>query len=227
MNLQHLILLLQINGGTFPSGGFSQSFGLETYVSLGKIRNGEQFSEFLHMYIDAVVARSECPIALEAMKLTPAWRVEEIRSLEDLSLAAKLTRESRLAALRSGKAFLRIVSSICKDTRIQGLYQDWAREGMSYSVAYGLFCGSMGIRREDAAAAFIFNTANALVQSAIKLVPLGNVEGQQILAYAASAMEKAVILACDLEIGDVTNFAPGLDIAGMDHETLSVRLFMT
>ena len=47
MNSQQLFRLLQLNGGTFPTGGFSQSWGLETYVSEGTVQDAATFRAFL------------------------------------------------------------------------------------------------------------------------------------------------------------------------------------
>ena len=43
----NIFYLMQLAGGTFPSGGFSQSWGLETYVSEGKICDSSTFGDFL------------------------------------------------------------------------------------------------------------------------------------------------------------------------------------
>ena len=48
----NIFYLMQLAGGTFPSGGFSQSWGLETYVSEGKICDSSTFSNFLEVYLE-------------------------------------------------------------------------------------------------------------------------------------------------------------------------------
>lgn len=227
MDNRTLFSLMQLNGGTFPSGSFSQSWGLETYVADGGVKNAEQFSAFLTMYIDSVLARCEGPIAFEAIRLSKEWRLPDLIELEELSVAVKLTKESRAASLRSGKAFLRIVSSIFQDEKIAQIAGGFGEDGMSYPVAYGVLCGRIGIDAEEAVAAFLFNAAGALVQSAVKLVPLGNIEGQRALLAAGAALERAVKTGMETGADRITNFAPGLDIASMAHETLPVRLFMT
>ena len=70
MSKSKLYNLLQLNGGTFPSGGFSQSWGLETYVYLGRVNNAETFKEFMETYLISCIGKCEGPIACEAYELT-------------------------------------------------------------------------------------------------------------------------------------------------------------
>ena len=51
MNDKQLFYLMQIAGGTFPSGGFSQSWGLETYVANGKVSDEASFKRFMETYL--------------------------------------------------------------------------------------------------------------------------------------------------------------------------------
>ena len=46
-----LFYLMQMAGGTFPSGGFSQSWGLETYVADGTVSDSTSFKEFATSYL--------------------------------------------------------------------------------------------------------------------------------------------------------------------------------
>ena len=61
-NKNQLFYLMQIAGGTFPSGGFSQSWGLETYVSCGKVADEQSFVEFAETYLESTLALCEGPI---------------------------------------------------------------------------------------------------------------------------------------------------------------------
>lgn len=222
-----LFYLMQLAGGTFPSGGFSQSWGLETYVAQGKVTDGETFKDFLRTYLESTVSCCEGPILCEAYRLQKDWQQEKIIELEELSCAVKVTRESREAALRMGKAFLRIMADILDDEQIQSLQKLSRGKNMTYPVIYGLVCGKLGLNLEETVEAFVFSTVNALVQSAVKLIPLGNTQAQKILLEVQPLMEKAAEDSIKLPIDDISNFCPGLDLAGIIHETLPVRLYMS
>ena len=73
----------------------------------------------------------------------------------------------------------------------------------------------------------MFSTVNGLVQCAVKLVPLGNTQAQQVMQQLYPAMESAVKGSMSVEIDDISNFCPGLDIASINHEFLTTRLYMS
>lgn len=218
---------MQLCGGVFPSGGFSQSWGLETYAAEGKINNDKGLLELLKVYLESTISRCEGPILCAAYEMAEAWEEEKILQLEEMSCAVKVTKESREATLRMGKAFLRIMADILDDEEVSGLRKLCGPKGISYPVAYGLICSRLGLELPASVEAFVFSTVNGLVQSAVKLIPLGNTQAQKILLDIQPAMEQAAADSLELPFAEISNFSPGLDIASIIHETLPVRLYMS
>ena len=66
MSKKKFYALMQMNGGTFPTGGFSQSWGLETYVAEGKVYDSDTFEKFLDVYLDSCIGRCEGPVLIRA-----------------------------------------------------------------------------------------------------------------------------------------------------------------
>lgn len=227
MNNFNIFNMLQFAGGTFPGGGFSQSWGLETYVEKGVVKDIQTLNEFLLTYTDSILAKSEGPIVVSVMDFYRNDDHEKIKELEALSVASKLTKESREASLRMGNAFMRISSNSLNDKNITETYNKFKENGITYSVAYGLVMENLGVSGEEALSAYIFNSVNAVVQSAVKLIPLGNSEAQAAIIKMQSTMDRAVDTALSLPYSEIITFCPGLDIAGMEHEILPVRLYMT
>lgn len=224
---RELFYLMQLAGGTFPSGGFSQSWGLETYVAEGKVADADTFRAFLKTYLSSTISCCEGPILCEAVRLAQEWRQEKIAELEELSCAVKVTKESRESSLRMGKAFLRIMADILKDEEVSRLRAFCSGQGMTYPVIYGLICGRLGLPEEASVQAFVFSTVNALVQSAVKLIPLGNTQAQKILLQMQPEMQQCSEISMKKPLEEISNFCPGLDIASIRHESLPVRLYMS
>lgn len=227
INNNQLFYLLQIAGGTFPSGGFSQSWGLETYVAQGKVSDDKSFIEFTETYLESTIAKCEGPIMHEAYMLSVKQEDTKLEELEELSCALKVTKESRESSIRMGKAFMRIMSEILEDEHLKKIKKMWGTEGISYPVIYGAVCGKLGLDIKESMDAFVFSTVNALVQSAVKLIPLGNTQAQQVLLSLYPKMEKASEESLEVAIEDISNFCPGMDIAGIIHEYLPTRLYMS
>lgn len=225
MDKKGLFNILQFAGGTFPGGGFSQSWGLETYVEKGIVTDSDSLNEFLTVYVDTVLAKSEVPVMIAAMKaFSGSGRLDK---LEELSVASKLTKESRESTLRMGNAFMRISADSLSDERISHIFSGYKKSGISYPVAFGIVMEHLNMSNEDAAGAYIFSGVNAVVQSAVKLIPLGNTEAQAVIHKLQNKMDAAIGMALSINAEDIITFSPGLDIAGMKHETLPVRLYMT
>lgn len=226
-NDNHLLYLMQFAGGTFPSGGFSQSWGLETYVSQGKVKDEETFMEFAEVYMETTVSACEGPLVAESHRLAQCRDIEKIKELEELSRAVKVTREGRESSIRMGKAFMRITSDIIDDECLSEIRNLYGSGSISYPVIYGLVCGRLGLDVKESVEAFVFSTMNALVQSAVKLIPLGNTQAQGALLKLYPAMEESVMKSLETPVDEISNFCPGLDISGILHEYLPTRLYMS
>lgn len=222
-----LFYLMQMAGGTFPSGGFSQSWGLETYVSQGLVTDDRTFIEFTTTYLESTITRCEGPLMREAYELAKADDMDAIKELEELSVAVKVTKESRESSLRMGKAFRRIMAEVVDDDFLTRLKKLSGMEGITYPVVYGAVCGRLGLDVEEAMKAFVFSTVNALVQSAVKLIPLGNTQAQQVLTELYPVMETTADESLKVPLDEISNFCPGLDIASINHEFLTTRLYMS
>lgn len=248
MNSQQLFRLLQLNGGTFPTGGFSQSWGLETYVSEGTVQDAATFRAFLEVYLMSSIGKCEGPIICRAYELTGQLRggvsetesapvdqaaanqaeaAAQLRQLEQLSCAVKVTKESREAGLRMGRAFGRVIEPLLDSRDVMLLREVFGGLGISYPVLYGCVCRLLDIDLEEGLASYVFSTANTLTQSALKLIPLGNVEAQSVLFEMEGVMDQVCRLAEATGIENITNFCPGIDIASLRHEELPVRLYMS
>lgn len=221
------ILSLMLAGGTFPTGGFSQSYGLETYVENEVITNRIQFEEFLNSYVSSILAKSEGPYFCEAYRLASECVFEQIPALNQELSAMKLTRELRDSSHRTGKSFMRIVTSIIDDSVLKEFYSSTKSEGINYSVAFAVTAARLNISLQDALEDFFYTEINNLVQAALKLIPLGNVEAQSILLKSIETIDKVVQISIGMDIEDVDNFCPGIEIASIKHETLRTRLYMS
>lgn len=226
MNWQ-LFDLMQIAGGTFPSGAFSQSWGLETYIYEKRIRDAKSVSDFLETYLESNIGKCEGPIVRRAFELAEPLDEDSISELENLSIAVKLTKESREANMRMGKAIMRVMKEVLPGPQLMALKTALGGNSISYPVAYGAICRYMGADAAGTLQGFVFSTLNALVQSAVKLIPLGNTEAQKIIFDSRSIMEKTVKCSMETSIEDIANFCPALDMASIKHESLPVRLYMS
>ncbi len=227
MNENSIFNILQFAGGTFPGGAFSQSWGLETYVEKGVVTDSHSLNKFLAVYLENVLAKSEVPVMVASMRAFSGGEIDRLYELEELSVASKLTKESRESTVRMGNAFMRISTAALDNKKLNDFFPESKKTGISYPVAYGIVMECLGIASREAAGSYIFSAANAIIQSAVKLIPLGNTEAQTVLHKFQRWINTAIDTALLTEPEDIVTFCPGFDIAGMEHEILPVRLYMT
>jgi urease accessory protein len=91
-------------------------------------------------------------------------------------------------------------------------------------VAFGLAGGALGWEPSAAAGAYLYSTASLLVGAALRLLPLGQLDGQRLLWGVGPLITKLAREAVAAD-GDLWSFAPGIEIAGMRHARLDGRLF--
>lgn len=222
-----LLAVLQFADGLFPSGGFAHSFGLETYAQAGAVRDAAGLEAFVRAHLegsagpaDAVAVaqaagagRARDPDAcleidrrLDAMKAVPEFR----------AASRQMGRQTaRAAAAVMGESFLEILAAAVEEERMPG----------HHAVVFGAVTGCAGASAETAAAAFLHSTTALLVGAGLRLLPIGQIEGQHVLAVMRPRIARLAERAAAAGVADMWSFTPGLEVAGLRHVDLEGRLF--
>jgi urease accessory protein len=182
---------------------------------------------FLEVFLKQVICCSEAPLVIYAYESAKNWNDEQLDELNQLSLAMKLTKESREASVKTGKAMLRVGKEMLNDKEIDGFYEDHKETGIHFSVAFGMIAAKMSIDIEETIAAYVFSSINALIQSGVKLIPLGNIEAQMLFLKLNQRLAEAVDESFTVGPDELNNFTPGFDLASIEHEELPTRIYMS
>jgi urease accessory protein len=223
MTTERLLALLQLADGLFPAGGFAHSFGLETYVHEGLAGDAGALAALVAAHLegaagpaDAVAAR-----AAAAGALGPCLDA-------DLRLdAMKWVPELRAASVQMGRQTARMAAAVAGDPLVAALDHAIA-EGVTpghHAVAFGAALGRQGVEPEPAAAAYLHATVALLVNAALRLLPLGQLAGQRVLAGARPAMARLAAVAAAATVDEMWSFTPALELAGLRHARLDRRMF--
>jgi urease accessory protein len=218
-----LLTLLQLADSALPVGGGAHSYGLETLVAECGLTPAN-LAEFLHAHLEE-------GLALEAVFLRHAWRLGAAEFVEtrwrelnrELS-ARRPAREPRLASLAVGRRFLALANSLepraLFDTALQA-------EEIHHAIAFGLVCGVLGICEDWAALAYLQQTVTALVSACQRLMPLGQTAAARLIRNARPRLEHIAAAGARLGPDDAGAFSAALEVAGMRHPWLPVRLFIS
>ena len=224
-----LLYLLQVANGAFPIGTFSHSYGLETLVQEGRITDAQGLSDVAHLWLRYGLATSEGGAVALALRATRENDFTRLAELDRVLTALKLTRETREASIKVGNAFLQTLSSTFGWEHI-ARYRRAAAEGPCvghYATAFGVAAVDAGVSATGALLAFLHSALYGIVGVAARIIPLGQLDAQRVLAGSWPQIVECARIAVGLDCEDLAVGATFLDIASMHHERLYSRLCMS
>lgn len=228
MTLDALLSLLQFSDGLFPAGAYAHSFGLEYYVQNQSVKDAEGVFEFVRSSLEGSVATQDLIVMFSAHRSAVRNAgPDELLSLDAMVDAMKPAEEMRSASRQMGRQVIRIAAALTGHELLRSYYLATESDSTPghHSVCYGAIGGTQGWTEEDASTAFLYSAASAMVGSALRLLPLGQLRGQQLLWKLRPLIAGLAVDARGKTLADIWSFAPGLEIACMRHAQLEARLF--
>jgi urease accessory protein len=227
------LLLLQINDALFPIGSYTQSYGLETYVQKGIVHDAASTLVYLQSNIANSLSYNELLVAKLAYVAAKEQNWTQISRLDEYCSAFKAAKEIRQASNKLGTRFIKNVLALNHKSSLHNLLNDYAvaieRGECSghFALAYGIFCSAMAIELSTALMHFLYGQVSGMVTNAVKLIPLSQTAGQQILFELHPEMGKALTQVMKLTWDDLGRSAPAFELRAMQHEVLYSRLYMS
>ena len=222
--------LLQVNDALFPIGGYSHSYGLETYIQKGIVHDEDSAEEFIHKRLEYNFLYNEFLAVRLGWEYAVRGDLTAISRLEEIMEAGKIPRETRDASRKLGSRFIKTLSAleIPRENRVFEEYRE-ARKGKSvhHAVAYGVFCGAAGITREEALEHFLYAQTSAMVTNCVKTIPLSQSSGQKLLSGCYPLLQKLTREVKELGEEWLGLSGPGFDLRCMQHEGLYSRIYMS
>jgi len=225
-----LFYLLQVSDPLFPIGGFTQSYGLETYVQKGIVRDAQSSMSYLESYLMNNFLYNDLLAVRLAWEYSSAGDIDALNRLDNLLSAAKAPRELRTASIKLGIRFSKVVATALQGTPFFDTFTDMVRSKVCsghYSVIYGLAVWLFSIDKTDAMSAVCYSTASAIVNNCAKLVPISQKDGQDILFSSYPTFEKLISKVEALKEDNIGTCCFGFDLRSMQHERLYTRLYIS
>lgn len=228
---QALWHLLQTSDQFFPTGGFAFSHALETYTAAGLVSDRVTCRQlFVHLF-NYSIGPTDLVFCARAHRLAAGLdsvgaKVSALTELDLMLAAMKVPRELRLESRHVGRSFLRGVMALSPSPLVQEFWnrvQQGANRG-HHPVVFGMATHELGLPESSALPAFLYTIAASLVAAAIRLVPLGQSDGQRLLNDLQPWCSQLVQRYAHMDPEDAWSGTPGLDIRSMQHERLYSRL---
>lgn len=224
---RRLLSLLHFADSAFPTGGYAHSFGLESYCASGLVTDRAGLDAFLLSQLEGSTGPCDATAAAGARCAMAQGDVAACADLDMRLEAMKPVREFREASRQMGRQTLRVGAALTADHRLAAYLEEVeaGRRPGHHAVAFGMAAGVLGWEGEEAAAAFLYSTTALLVGAALRLLRMGQLEGQRVLWGLGPVIERLAREAARRHPGDLWSFAPGVEIQGIRHAALETRLF--
>jgi urease accessory protein len=211
----------------FPIGSYSYSHGIEWAVEAGHIHDRESLVDWLEADLCYGSGRNEAIFFSEASRCAMDNDCEKLFAVAELAAAFRGTSEFALESSQQAAACLAMLRQVWPDRLLDRL-SELLRErhvAPALAVILGVRSARQGIAASLALPAFLQSYIANLVTAAVRLIPLGQTDGQRAIAELEEAVLAGSVQAWKSSINDLGSAAFMVDLASMSHETQYTRLF--
>lgn len=202
---------------SFPVGAFAYSHGLEWAVESRQVTETSSLQEWIADLLRHGSARND------AVLLAQAWRsagTPALQEVAELALALCPSRERRLETGAQGAAFVLAARAAWPCAALDALDGE-----VAYPVALGAAAAGHGVALDALLDHYLLAFVANLVSAAVRLGPIGQTDGQRILAASLADIRAAGAFALQSTLEDLGSATLVSDLASMQHETQYSRLF--
>jgi urease accessory protein len=250
-----LLCLLQLTSPALPIGAYSYSEGLETLVDSGTINDRHSLEHWLNQELRYGAIRLETAVMARTFRGASMGDLEALSYWNAWLSAARETEELRHQSWQMGNSLLRLAQDIQPPhspgkggfcTKVTGEPQELSAkpaptQGLAacglvtlanacgspcnLACAFGLVAAYWQIDLLAASLGYLHSWAFNLINAGVKLIPLGQTAGQQLLLNLHPTLTHVAQEILTLDDDNLNTCGWGLALASMAHEVQYTRLF--
>jgi urease accessory protein len=212
---------------SFPVGAYTYSSGIEYAVEAGLVADAGDLFAWVASMLRAGPGRIDADFFRDAYTAMRDGDEADLATVAEMADAMRGTRELALESAAQGEAFLSAVRAAWPEPRLDAFAAQLAalERKPAYAVAVGATAAVHAVPIREALTAFLHAVAANLVSAGLRLIPLGQTDGQRVTAR----LEPVVVRAAETALGrarrDIGAAAAMVDWTSMQHETQYTRLF--
>jgi urease accessory protein len=222
MSDRALLTLLQLTSPALPIGAYSYSEGLETLVYQERIRSAAD----LQLWLEESLATGSIGIdAAVLVRADLAWQQGDKQALaywNDWLSATRETAELQQQNWQMGRSLFKLLGDLYPQIQLPNHdpNTEW-----NLAIGFAIATNLAQIDRRTAVLGYLHSWVSNLISAGVKLIPLGQTAGQQLLLQSQTAIETATDRALNVTDDRLFCCSWGLALASMAHETQYSRLF--
>ncbi|MCC6777398.1 MAG: urease accessory protein UreF [Hyphomicrobiales bacterium] len=208
----------------YPIGGFSYSSGLEWAVEAADITDAGTLRDWLAVVIAHGNGFCDGVLLSHAHRAATGRNDTALREVAELAAAFASSKERYLETTAQGRAFLDVTRAAWPAPALDRFAASW--EGaVALPIAVAVACAGHAVAEAPALHAYLHALAGNLISAGVRLIPLGQTDGQRVLAALEPTIAETAARARCTALDEMGSAAFRADLAVMRHEAQYTRLF--
>ncbi|WP_025897932.1 urease accessory protein UreF [Sneathiella glossodoripedis] len=224
MNLTAIYELMSWMSPSYPVGAYTYSHGIEQAVEDGLINNVSELQDWISAILEYGSGRNDGILFCETFRAVQATDPDRLYKVAELAYAIRPTKELELETTAQGRAFMTITERSFPSQALANLKEQWAGP-IAYPVVVGAAAAGRDMTIEVALTGYIHGFVSNLVSAAVRLVPLGQTDGQLAIAALEEKCAELVQEVLFSTLDDLGSATLMVDWCSARHETQYTRLF--
>jgi urease accessory protein len=213
--------LFQLISPALPIGGFTYSQGLEYAVEAQWVKDRSSLEDWLKHMVESSVATLELPIIDRFYAALDSGDVETIEHWCDVLYTSRETSELRAEERQRGLALYTLLRKLDIDIQVVDRLSSHPNQLLGLCIAARAWSIDLNTLKQG----YLWSWLENIVTAGVKLIPLGQTDGQLALINITECFPKVITQALDIEEWMIGSFMPSIAIASSLHQTQYTRLF--
>lgn len=225
MDNRALFHLMSWMSPSYPIGAYTYSHGIEFAVEEGLVTNLDDLVLWIADILAFGSGTSDSILLVAAYGAAQEKDIETLREIAEIGHAFSPTKEIALETTQQGRAFVNVIKDVSPEVpTLSALQKIWPGP-LIHSVTVGIVAADHGVPLAETLTAYLHGFVSNLVSAAVRLVPLGQTDGQRAIAALSGDVRRVAKQALDSRIDDLSSATLMVDWCSASHETQYTRLF--
>lgn len=178
---KNTLSLFQLCDSNFPTGAFSHSYGLESYIQEDQVHDQATLSEWIDVYINEQLVHSDGLASRLVYDALQEGNLETVWKLDRMLTVQNLPRETREGTQKMGDRMLNLVESLY-DVPVLSIYRERINKKLSFghpAIVFTMIGHHLGVSKSTTILYYLYSVISSLVQNAVRAIPLAKRLGRE------------------------------------------------
>lgn len=226
---QQAFRLFQFCDSQVPTGAFSHSFGLETYIQRDEVHDEHTFTNWLTLFMNEQLSYSDGLTMRLIYEALEQENTNQIIKLDNLLYVQSLPRETRQGSKQMGNRMVKLANSLYSSDWLQWYQTQMEQKSVHLhpAICFTMLGHYLNVDIATIIDYYLYQNVASLTQNAVRAIPLGQTAGQKIINDMIPNITQVRDNILQLDESQLGITAPGIELNQMEHEKVNVRIFIS